>query len=590
MSASNGEAQHYDVAIIGGGPTGSTLSTLLKKYDPDLRVLIIEKAKFPRDHVGESQLPGISHILEEMGCWDKVEAANFPIKLGASLTWGRNFDRWDFDFYPVEKFVDEPRPAPFHGQRLYTAFQVDREIYDDILLRHAEEMGVEVREETGVEEILKEGDRVNGFRLSTGETITADRYVDASGSVGILRRAMGVTSWEPKELRNIAIWDYWTNADWAIKIGIGGTRVQIRSLSYGWIWFIPLGPERTSIGLILPAEYYKTTGLSPEEIYLKAISEQEEIAALMTNAKRVNKLSSCKDWSHLADRVVGENWFICGEACGFADPILTAGMLLAQASAKELACTILELNRGEIDADWLCERYDEKTRKNIRQHIRFAQYWYAANGCFEDIKDHCQAIATEAGLDLSPEESWQWLSQGGFAEEYPGEAKLGSFDLKSARVVIDRFAENNTMEKFSIDKNNVFKLKLEGVTKGRFGVAQNGRIQCSDCYKKEDGSTLPVTGPALMTINALREASGLAQVMQSIQKQILRSSTQPAQRNGLMHACMLMLEAMITEGWVEASHDPDGPTLNRRSDWEAIRDGDVSDAALAAAKQQRGQS
>lgn len=75
-----------DVAIIGGGPSGSTVSALLSKYNPDLSVMIIEKAKFPREHVGESQLPGISAILDEMGVWDKVEAANFPIKLGASFT------------------------------------------------------------------------------------------------------------------------------------------------------------------------------------------------------------------------------------------------------------------------------------------------------------------------------------------------------------------------------------------------------------------------------------------------------------------------------------------------------------------------
>ena len=77
---STSSESHYDVAIIGGGPGGSTLGTLLRKYDPDKRILIVEKEKFPRDHVGESQLPGISMVLNEMGAWDKVEAANFPVK------------------------------------------------------------------------------------------------------------------------------------------------------------------------------------------------------------------------------------------------------------------------------------------------------------------------------------------------------------------------------------------------------------------------------------------------------------------------------------------------------------------------------
>lgn len=87
-------AKALDVAIIGAGPAGATAAAILLKYNPTLRVVMIEKEKFPRPHIGESQLPGISAILDEMGVWDKVEAADFPIKLGASYTWGRNQDVW----------------------------------------------------------------------------------------------------------------------------------------------------------------------------------------------------------------------------------------------------------------------------------------------------------------------------------------------------------------------------------------------------------------------------------------------------------------------------------------------------------------
>ena len=133
--ASNGT---YDVAIIGGGPAGSTAATLLKKYAPELRVLVLEKEIFPRDHIGESMLTAIGPVLGEMGVWDAVEAADFPIKIGASYTWGRNHDRWDINFYPIEKWRNDPRPAKFEGQRRHTAFQVDRSKYDRILLDHAQ--------------------------------------------------------------------------------------------------------------------------------------------------------------------------------------------------------------------------------------------------------------------------------------------------------------------------------------------------------------------------------------------------------------------------------------------------------------------
>lgn len=132
-----------DIAIIGGGPSGSTCGGFLKKYGPDTQVLILEREKFPRDHIGESQLPLIGSILHELGVWDRVEAADFPIKIGATYRWGTTENLWDFDFLPYGKFDDEARPGKYEGQRRYTAFQVDRARYDKILLDFAEELGCE---------------------------------------------------------------------------------------------------------------------------------------------------------------------------------------------------------------------------------------------------------------------------------------------------------------------------------------------------------------------------------------------------------------------------------------------------------------
>src|ERR1043165_8999520 len=103
VSTSANGSTAYDVAIIGGGPGGSTLGSLLRKYEPKCRVIILEKEEFPRDHIGESQLPPISDVLNEMGCWDKVEAANFPIKVGATFRWGKTPELWDFEFLPIKR-------------------------------------------------------------------------------------------------------------------------------------------------------------------------------------------------------------------------------------------------------------------------------------------------------------------------------------------------------------------------------------------------------------------------------------------------------------------------------------------------------
>src|SRR5688572_24367825 len=106
-------AQHYDVAVIGGGPGGSTLGTLLRKYDPTKRVILLEKEKLPRDHVGESQLPVISDVLDEMGVWDEVDGASSRVKIGAEFRWRRSPELWHLEFLPALGCRDQRRPGRY---------------------------------------------------------------------------------------------------------------------------------------------------------------------------------------------------------------------------------------------------------------------------------------------------------------------------------------------------------------------------------------------------------------------------------------------------------------------------------------------
>ena len=553
----------YDVAIVGGGPVGSTAATLLKKYEPELRVLVLEKEIFPRDHIGESMLQPICSILNEMGVWEEVEAAGFPIKIGASYTWGRDSDRWDINFYPIERWRDEPRPAKFEGQRLHTAFQVDRSRYDKILLDHAQSHGAEVRQGARVDEVLVKDDRIEGLKLSGGETVTAQYYIDGSGTMALFRRALGIGIDPNLELRNIAIWDYWRGADWAVEIEGGATRIQVRSLPYGWIWFIPIGGDRTSIGVVCPAEYYKQAGLSAEELYSKSLEGQPEIWKLLRRARPEGRLTTCRDWSHLADRIVGENWFLGGEAAGFADPILSAGMTLAHQSGREAAYTILELRRGEHAPTWLRQRYDTKNRGTIRQHIQFAKYWYAANSCFTELKEHCAGIAHEAGLNLDPQAAWNWIGLGGFATESEILAVAGSFDPAGIKKLIELFDPEKRKASWLIDGYNLFKLDLRGAKTERIGVLADGRIFAPPCYVR-DGRRLPVAGVYGHIIGILRQTSELATMVGLIDKIVLRDSPNDSvvTRECIRVAYFEALEVMAQAGWIERKVDDKHPTLN----------------------------
>ncbi|MDJ0617544.1 MAG: NAD(P)/FAD-dependent oxidoreductase [Calothrix sp. MO_192.B10] len=548
----------YDVLIIGGGPAGSTVGTLLKKYNPQLQVLIVEKEQFPRDHVGESQLPQIGEILHEMGCWDKVEAANFPIKVGVTYRWGQDPRPWDFNFLHTEQFKEETRPSRYEGQRRQTAFQVDRAIYDNILLRHAEEMGCEVREKTSVVKVDVDGASVAGLQLNSGDKITARYYIDASGHIGVLRRALGVEADCPTQLQNIAIWDYWTNAEWAVEIGVGGTRVQVMSLSHGWIWFIPLGPTRTSIGFICPATHYKTLKKSPSEIYHEALKSEPRISKLIANATCRNKIETTKDWSFLSEKTTGNNWFLVGESAGFADPILAAGMTLTHTGARELAYTILSLEKGQYDSHWLKNQYDQNQRRRIKQHIQFADYWYAANGQFTDLQEHSQTIAQEAGLNLNPEEAFQWLSQGGFTNDILGQAVIGGFDLGSMKQVMQRFSQQEIA--WEVSGYNVFNLNLKGAEEEFVAVYNHGQISQVKCYVKNN-HRLPITGLYGLLIDILRRTADIQEIYQHLIT-IFKTRFSSEHAQVALHQTIGCLEVMVSEGWIEPALNPDKPALN----------------------------
>jgi flavin-dependent dehydrogenase len=520
-----------------------------------LKVAIFEREVFPRDHVGESQLPIIGPILNELGVWEKVEAANFPIKVGATYRWGSSNDLWDFHFVPDGDFSGHSRPDNFEGQRPRTAFQVDRAIYDQILLDHARELGCEVFEETGVRQLQRDGDKVTGLVLDDGTEVHARTYIDASGGVGFLRRAMGVGIEEPGKLRNVAIWDYWQNAEWAVNIGVGGTRVQVMSVGYGWLWFIPLGPERTSIGLVCPADYYKDSKLKPEELYLKAIADEPRISELVRNGKREHKLATTRDWSFVAERMTGENWMLIGESSGFADPILAAGLSLAHASAREAAYTILEMDRGK-GKKWLREQYELRNRRRILQHIRFADFWYSSNSHFTDLVKYTSEIAHDAGLDMTPEQAWLWLGTGGFVEEDMNAGGVGTVSFVALHQIIQRFTDEKTES--ALDGFNGFVLDLNHAEKIKIARYVNGEVHADEAYKRGT-KVLPIRGTFGGLVQALQLSPRIEDIVGLMAGAHQRSGVpfDDAARAQVFES----LEAMIRDGWVVPKRYGSAPTM-----------------------------
>ncbi len=574
-AAESTRSEAFDVIIVGGGPGGSTLGTLLKKYNPALKVLILEREVFPRDHIGESQLPPVSRVLHEMDVWDKVEQAGFPIKLGATYTWGKTQDPWAFAFLPLDQIGDPTRPGKYEGWRTRVAFQVDRAIYDDILLKHAQQLGCEVRQGVRVTdvpfEVTRAGKRVTSVTLDTGEVLAAKYYVDCSGNAAVIRRRLDIDIEAPTLLRNIAHWDYFSRAGLNASLLEGAViRILIRSIEYGWLWYIVLSDDRSSVGLVCNAEYYKNSGKRPEEIFKESIARQPQIAELLKGSTPRGKVESTTDWSYVSKQVQGPNWFLCGESLGFADPILSAGLTLTHTCAEHLACTILELERGQMEATWLRAQYESIQKRRVLQHIKFAEYWYSSNGLFTSIVDNCVEIAKQSGFNLNPADAFRWLSNGG-VDDVLGQFAIGGLGLSGIKSVQKRFQHERGGEvTFLIDGATHLTINLRGATQTSMAQPMHGKIIKVPVYERGT-ARIPMFGPYAIVVDTLKSASRVEDLLIALRSKIAAIARGQSEATAIFNQCIQCMEALTAQGWILCEKKPGDKAIRL----EAVEEGEI---------------
>ena len=313
----------------------------------------------------------------------------------------------------------------------------------------------------------------------------------------------------------------------------------------------------------MPAAHYKATGRRPEELYAQAVAEAPKIRELVRNATREGKLSTTKDWSFVSKRLAGENWFLAGESAGFADPILSAGMSLAHVGGRNVAYCILAAERGDYDRAWLAGWYDEEHRASIAQHIRFADFWYSSNGCFTDLIDHTAEIARGAGLDLSPDQAWQWLGTGGFVDANAVGAGHGGYTLRLTRQIAGTFLGTRT--RYEAEGKNVFQLDLDGAVPTWGARLENGRILRHRVYRRGD-RLLPRANLYGLIMRATKEPCSLRSLVGAFMAHARECALAPEQIEQFLNDAFDALEAMVADGWLRAGHDPDQPGLETPDD------------------------
>lgn len=331
--------QETDVLVVGGGPGGATAAALLAKAG--LSVLLLERETFPRYHIGESLLASCLPTLKLSGAYDKVAAHGFQVKRGALFHWGP--DTWVLDW---AKLID---PNAW-------SWQVDRAVYDHILLNNAKEQGVKVIEGATVKRVLFEGDRATGAEWTTrGDDSEVNnvrfRYIiDASGRTGVLSQQHFKMRSQHAIFQNIAIWGYWKGARLLPDSPSGG--INVVSSPDGWWWHIPLGGDRYSVGLVTHKHKYakaKQPWLSLKDYYLGRLNQVSAMQMATEGAQLVGEVQAEQDYSYVSDRFCGPGYFLVGDAACFLDPLLSTGVHLAQYSAMLAAASISSTVKDEIE-------------------------------------------------------------------------------------------------------------------------------------------------------------------------------------------------------------------------------------------------
>jgi flavin-dependent dehydrogenase len=374
----------YDVVVIGGGPGGATVGTLLAKAGR--RVLIVERGNFPRFHIGESLMPESYWTFERLGLLPRLRASNFVRKYSVQFVTASGKESQPF-------FFEEMNP-----HECSVTWQVVRSEFDRMMLDNAREAGAEVWQNSNVTDVLMEesetddlpratgvvvrrnadyqvapvGQEVPGAPLQGtsrdgmllagegasghGETVTirAKVVVDATGTSALLARRLGIKQNDPA-LRKVSYFAHYKGGRRDEGKNEGATLVLSTAAGDGWFWYIPLPDDVVSVGVVGDIDrivnQYKSRGATPEQILEEEIKGCRGLDDRMAGAQRISPVHVLSDFSYRATRCAGDGWVLVGDAFGFLDPMYSSGVFLALKSGELAADAINEgLEKNDLSA------------------------------------------------------------------------------------------------------------------------------------------------------------------------------------------------------------------------------------------------
>ena len=371
--------EHFHLIVVGGGPGGSTVATLVAKRGH--KVLLLERERLPRYQIGESTLPYTLGICKVLGVSDDLAKAGFTPKLGGVWRWGSRGNVVSVDFRDV---VPEPLIENAY------AYQVERMKFDKLLIDNARREGVDVREQHTVRELITEDGRIVGAKWSDDagrERVARACYVaDAGGHTSPFHRMCGQRMWADR-FRNFALFAYFEGGE-RLEPPMSGSILNV-TFEHGWFWYIPLTPTLTSVGVVVPVEHIHLLNDGNERAMQRFIDACPTIKQFLANAKRVTEgiygqLRVRKDWSYCNTRFCRPGLVLIGDAACFVDPLFSSGIHLSTYSALLAARSINSiLSRASAEEECLSE-FETRYRNEYAKFYQFLTTFYEQNHDQED--------------------------------------------------------------------------------------------------------------------------------------------------------------------------------------------------------------
>ncbi len=334
----------YDAIVIGGGPAGSSAATTLAQKGR--RVLLLEKEKFPRYHIGESLLPHVYYTLQRLGALEKMKRSHFVKKYSVQFVNTRGFASHPFYFF-----------EQLHHEASQT-WQVLRSEFDQMLLDHARENGVEVHEETAAGDFLLENGAVTGARAAnkSGEKLEfhAPMTIDCSGRDAL---AISRNRWRIRDpyLDKIAVWTYYKGAMRDSGVDEGATTIAYVP-EKGWFWYIPLAGDVISVGVVAEKDYLYRESRDPQTIFHSEVKKNSWLEAHLAPGKQFGPYRVTGEYSYRAQHCATDGLVLAGDAFAFLDPVFSSGVFLALRSGEMAADAVhAALHANDVSAERFTE-------------------------------------------------------------------------------------------------------------------------------------------------------------------------------------------------------------------------------------------